>query len=73
MSNRKIIGVTVGTTISPETMRKKLNLTDDLSGVYVGSGDMPDGYNVQIDPNGSATDIVDMVLAALPTAEGGRF
>ena len=22
------------------------------SGVYVGSGDMPDGYNVQIDPSG---------------------
>lgn len=28
MSNRKIIGVTVGTTISPESIRKKLNLTD---------------------------------------------
>ena len=25
-----------------------------VSGVYVGSGDMPDGYNVQIDPNGAA-------------------
>lgn len=24
-----------------------------VSGVYVGSGEMPDGYNVQIDPNGS--------------------
>ena len=24
-----------------------------FSGVYVGSGDMPEGYNVQIDPNGS--------------------
>ena len=24
-----------------------------VSGVYVGSGDMPDGYNVQIDPNGT--------------------
>ena len=23
-------------------------------GVYVGAGDMPDGYNVQIDPNGTA-------------------
>ena len=23
-----------------------------VSGVYLGSGDMPDGYNVQIDPNG---------------------
>lgn len=25
-----------------------------LSGVYVGSGEMPDGYNVQIDPTGEA-------------------
>lgn len=25
-----------------------------VSGVYVGAGDMPDGYNVQIDPNGDA-------------------
>nr|DAT41335.1 MAG TPA: hypothetical protein [Bacteriophage sp.] len=27
-----------------------------VSGVYVGSGDMPEGYNVQIDPNGMATE-----------------
>jgi hypothetical protein len=40
------------------------------SGVYVGSGDMPDGYDVQIDPNGSATDIVDIVINALPTYRG---
>lgn len=26
------------------------------SGVYVGSGDMPEGYNVQIDPNGTTLD-----------------
>jgi hypothetical protein len=25
-----------------------------VSGVYVGSGDMPEGYNIQIDPNGEA-------------------
>lgn len=24
-----------------------------VSGVYVGSGDMPEGYNVQIDPDGT--------------------
>ena len=24
-----------------------------VSGIYVGSGDMPDGYNVQIDPDGT--------------------
>ena len=43
---------------------------DGVSGVYVGSGDMPDGYNVQIDPNGSATDIVDLVIANLPIYDG---
>jgi hypothetical protein len=32
-----------------------------VSGVYVGSGDMPDGYNVQIDPDGETV--------ALPTDE----
>lgn len=29
-----------------------------ISGVYVGSGDMPDGYNVQIDPDGTPSDII---------------
>lgn len=28
------------------------------SGVYVGTGDMPEGYNVQIDPSGSGDEIV---------------
>ena len=28
------------------------------SGVYVGAGDMPEGYNVQIDPDGEATVVV---------------
>ena len=31
---------------------------EGISGVYVGSGDMPDGYNVQIDPDGAASDII---------------
>lgn len=36
---------------------KKLQIIGSLSsdGVYVGSGDMPDGYNVQIDPTGDGT------------------
>jgi hypothetical protein len=41
-----------------------------FSGVYVGAGDMPARYNVQIDPNGSATDIVDLVISKLPVYEG---
>lgn len=43
------------------------------SGIYIGSGDMPDGYNVQIDPEGEADDlseIVSAVIAALPKYEG---
>lgn len=39
-------------------------------GVYLGSGDMPEDCNVQIDPNGdilTIDDIVQAVLAALPT------
>lgn len=44
MSNRPIIGNTVGTPLNP-------NLFGG-SGVYVGSGEMPDGYNVQINPEG---------------------
>jgi hypothetical protein len=28
-----------------------------VSGVYVGSGDMPEGYNVQIDPNGESFEV----------------
>lgn len=31
---------------------------DGKSGVYVGSGDMPEGYNVQIDPNGEASSVI---------------
>lgn len=40
--------------------------TMQRAAVYVGSGDMPDGYNVQIDPNG--TDV-----SSIPTATGGGF
>ena len=31
---------------------ESFNVMDGKSGVYVGSGDMPEGYNVQIDPDG---------------------
>lgn len=44
-----------------------------VSGVYIGSGAMPDGYNVQIDPDGDLTGmdiLVSNVIAALPKYEG---
>ena len=31
---------------------------DGVSGVYVGGGDFPEGYNIKIDPNGEADDVV---------------
>lgn len=31
---------------------RKLGL---ISGIYIGDGDMPEDYNIQIDPNGEAT------------------
>lgn len=40
------------------------------SGVYLGSGDMPSDCNVQIDPNGEATTIQDIVDAVAAGAIG---
>lgn len=40
-----------------------------VTGVYIGSGDMPDDCVLQIDPDGSATDLVDMVIAALENGD----
>jgi hypothetical protein len=39
------------------------NGKDGNPGVYIGSGDMPEGYNVQIDPNGSSDPIADAIAA----------
>jgi len=45
--------------------------------VYIGSGDMPDGYCVQIDPDGTPEDlkseIIAEILAELPVWEGGSY
>lgn len=38
----------------------KVGIPRGDSGVYVGSGEMPDGYNIQIDPNGEASDPSDL-------------
>ena len=44
------------------------NLRQGFSGVYVGSGDMPEGYNVQVDPDGTGIDI----QAVQETAESAK-
>lgn len=38
--------------------------TSGGGGVYVGSGDMPDGYNVQIDPSGDVLDLSNYALTS---------
>lgn len=43
------------------------------SGVYIGSGEMPEGYNVQIDPNGTPitySDLISSIVASLPVYNG---
>lgn len=40
------------------------------SGVYVGSGDMPEGYNVQVDPTGTIPTLVKSVNNILPDENG---
>ena len=47
----KINGVTLDGDISSD------DLGIDSDGIYVGSGEMPEGYNVQIDPAGEASGI----------------
>lgn len=44
-----------------------------VSGVYVGEGDMPDGYNVQIDPSGTytPTGVGDMLKSTYDTDGDG--
>ena len=44
------------------------NIRQGFNGVYVGSGDMPDGYNVQVDPDGTGIDI----QAVQETAESAK-
>lgn len=38
---------------------------DGKSGVYVGSGEMPEGYNIQINPDGNSVNFSDLVFDAL--------
>lgn len=45
-------------------------------GIYIGSGDMPEGYNVQIDPDGDAFELSAIVLdgiAIADTATGKKY
>lgn len=41
-----------------------------VSGVYVGSGEMPEGYNIQIDPNGDTPAFVRTVNGQKPDENG---
>lgn len=62
-----------GYTTMPEVVKK---INESSTEIYIGSGDMPDGAHIQIDPNGDTLtieDIVNSVLAELPEAEGASF
>lgn len=49
-------------------------LVSGSGGVYVGSGDMPDGYNVQIDPSGEVFSVEEIVDTTLEQAKAsGEF
>lgn len=50
-------GTTLIITSANGTSSADLKGEQGVSGVYVGSGEMPEGYDVQIDPNGEAFDI----------------
>ena len=41
-----------------------------VSGIYVGSGEMPEGYNVQIDPDGEVLDVKAIIEDALANFDG---
>ena len=46
--------------------------TMQRSAVYVGSGEVPDGYNVQIDPEGDVANVVDAPASATATGTMGQ-
>jgi hypothetical protein len=44
-----------------------------VSGVYVGSGEMPEGYNVQVDPSSEAKGVFpDLAIGVVETLEAGE-
>lgn len=74
---RKIIGQTVGTPLNPDKFGGHVSdeqiaqavagymaehpASPSGGGVYVGSGEMPDGYNAQIDPDGEVLDLEEII------------
>lgn len=48
-------------------------VTMQRAAVYVGSGTVPDGYNVQVDPDGDVSDIVDAPASATATGVMGQM
>lgn len=63
--NRRIIGVTVGTTMSPKTIKEKLNPVTSVNGIKADE-------NGNIEVNGVITEadkaeIVEDVIASIPT------
>ena len=55
-----------------QNVLKLQKTTMQRSAVYVGSGEVPDGYNVQIDPEGDVANIVDAPASATATGTMGQ-
>jgi hypothetical protein len=80
--SRKIIGVTVGTTISPASLERKLKPVKTVNGIAADKNGnveiaVKDGYTPQkgVDyyTETDKQEMVAAVLAALPTWQGGSY
>lgn len=65
--SRRIYGTTVGTNLNPQKTAEAISdhiaqaVVASGGRVYVGSGEMPEGYNVQIDPEGEILDLASLM------------
>lgn len=67
--SKKIMGVTVGTPISPAGMERKMKPVKTVNGI-----EADEKGNVQVAPSAvDKQEIVSLVLAALPAAEGVSY
>ena len=55
-------GVNVFTITLTDGTVSEFKVRDGVDSVYIGSGDMPDGYNFQIDPDGDDDGVIDGVI-----------
>lgn len=78
LSSEKVVLYTEQTLTDEQKEQARKNIGAENE-VYVGSGEMPEGYNVQIDPSGEATEILTeedvnaLINSALGVIENGSY